>query len=94
LSVTSIDCDNIWIFLRQGAHHDAQKSTIVTFPKLPKRNDFPSGLGAENLKFILCLQLAVAPAAGELISVVLLYRDSSFSAFKDSSKPQKSFLFF
>jgi hypothetical protein len=27
---------------RQGAHHDAQKSTIVTFPKL-KRNTFPSG---------------------------------------------------
>jgi hypothetical protein len=32
------------VFFRQGAHHDAQKSTIVTFPKLSLRETtFPSG---------------------------------------------------
>jgi hypothetical protein len=70
-----IDC-NIWFSLRQGAHHDAQKSTIVTFPKLSLRETtFPSGLEQQNLKFICRLLLgAVAPTAGELISVSFVLR--------------------
>jgi hypothetical protein len=33
----------------QGPHHEAQKSTMVIFPKLSFREiNFPSGFGAEN----------------------------------------------
>jgi hypothetical protein len=33
--------------LRQGPHHEAQKSTIVILPKLSfKETTFPAGLGA------------------------------------------------
>jgi hypothetical protein len=40
----------------QGPHHEAQKSTIVTFPKLSLSEiTLPSGLGAEKSD----LQLAV-----------------------------------
>jgi hypothetical protein len=47
---------------RQGPHHDAQKSTIVTFPKLSLREiTFPSGLGAEKSDLHLA---AGAGAAG------------------------------
>lgn len=36
--------------LLQGLHHEAQKSTIVTFPKLfLSEITFPSGFGAEKL---------------------------------------------
>jgi hypothetical protein len=65
-----IDCNNIW-FSRQGAHHDAQKSTIVTFPKLLKRNDFPFGVRAAKSEVHLSSPTgaAVAPTAEELISV-------------------------
>ncbi len=35
---------------RQSPHHEAQKSTIVTFPKLSLRlTTLPSGFGAEKL---------------------------------------------
>ncbi len=44
----------------QGPHQDAQKSTIVIFPKLSFRlTIFPSGFGAENSELHLAL-----PAAG------------------------------
>jgi hypothetical protein len=85
-----IDCNNIWVSLRQGAHHDAQKSTIVTFPKLSLRETFPSGLGAAKSEVHLASPTgaAVAPTAGELISVSLFFTDFP-RIFKDSSKPLK-----
>jgi hypothetical protein len=58
-----IDCNNIWVSLRQGAHHDAQKSTIVTFPKLSLRETtFPSGLGAAKSEVHLASPTGAAVA--------------------------------
>ena len=54
----------------QGPHHDAQKSTIVIFPRLSFRlTIFPSGFGAEKSEFHLALSVAgpagaVAPTDG------------------------------
>ncbi len=53
-----------------GPHHEAQKSTIVTFPKLSfKEITFPSGLGAEKSELHLASPAvgAVAPAEGAFI---------------------------
>jgi hypothetical protein len=78
-----IDCNNIWVSLRQGAHHDAQKSTIVTFPKLSLRETtFPSGLGAAKSEVHLSSPTgaAVAPTA-ELISVSFVLRIFPLSFF-------------
>jgi hypothetical protein len=50
-----------------GPHHEAQKSTIVTLPKLSLSvTTFPSGLGAEKsaLQFGLPTGAADAPTAG------------------------------
>ena len=50
-----------------GPHQEAQKSTIVTFPKLSFRETiFPSGLGAEKSALQLGLPTAgaVAPTDG------------------------------
>ncbi len=50
----------------QGPHHDAQKSTIVIFPKLSFRlTIFPSGFGAEKLELHLALSgVGCAPPIG------------------------------
>ncbi len=50
-----------------GPHHEAQKSTIVTLPKLSlSETTFPSGLGAEKSALQLGLPTggADAPTAG------------------------------
>ncbi|MDW8851827.1 hypothetical protein SD960_17125 [Flavobacterium sp. MMLR14_040] len=50
-----------------GPHHEAQKSTIVTFPKLSLSEiTFPSGFGAEKSDLHLASPTggAVAPTAG------------------------------
>jgi hypothetical protein len=67
------ECNSLYIattfgfsFLH-GPHHEAQKSTIVTFPKLSLRETtFPSGLGAEKSALHLALPTgaADAPTAG------------------------------
>jgi hypothetical protein len=57
LSASLYNCNNIWFSLRQGAHHDAQKSTIVTFPKLSLRKLSLRVREQQNLKFIWRLQL-------------------------------------
>ncbi|GGA73372.1 hypothetical protein GCM10008015_12470 [Flavobacterium palustre] len=58
-----------------GPHQEAQKSTIVTFPKLSFREiTFPSGLGAEKSVLHLAAGAApgVAPAVGpEVIALIL-----------------------
>ena len=52
-----------------GGHHDAQKSTIVTFPKLSLREIiFPSGLGAEKSE----LQLLVPTLGGGVAAAGVL----------------------
>lgn len=73
----------------QGAHHDAQKSTIVTLPRLSLREMvLPSGLGAEKSALHLASPTgAVAPTAGEFISVSFAFTVlPAFVFFKDSSK--------
>nr|WP_230470652.1 hypothetical protein [Flavobacterium cheongpyeongense] len=53
-----------------GPHHEAQKSTIVTFPKLSLSDILlPSGLGAEKSDLHLALPTggADAPTAGNFI---------------------------
>jgi hypothetical protein len=69
-------------FLFDKVHHDAQKSTIVTFPKLSLRETtFPSGLGAAKSEVHLSSPTgaAVAPTAGELIFFV--FTDFPFRIF-------------
>src|SRR5699024_5962308 len=67
------ECNSLYIAttfgfsFRQGPHHEAQKSTIVTFPKLSlSETCLPSGLGAEKSALHLGLPTAgaVAPTAG------------------------------
>src|SRR6188768_3595967 len=79
---------------RQGPHHEAQKSTIVTFPKLSFRETvFPSGLGAE--KSVLHLAAgAGAPGTAEAPTEGVFNSESfvfialpGFVFFKDSSRP-------
>lgn len=56
--------------LRQGPHHEAQKSTIVTFPKLSLRETvFPCGLGAEKSVLHLVAGAGAAPGAAEAPTV-------------------------
>ncbi len=78
---------------RHGPHHEAQKSTIVTFPKLSfSEITFPSGLGAE--KSVLHLPSGdpadggTAPTAGFFISPSLvLIALPGFVFFNASSNP-------
>jgi hypothetical protein len=63
--------------LRQGPHHEAQKSTIVILPKLSfKEITFPSGLGAEKS----ALHLA-PPIEGAAAGPPLSFAKASFIAF-------------
>ena len=75
---------------RHGPHQDAQKSTIVTFPKLSLREiTFPSGLGAEKSVLHLASPTAgaVAPAAGAFIwSSLVFIALPGLVFFNDSSK--------
>lgn len=54
-----------------GPHQDAQKSTIVIFPKLSFREiTFPSGFGAEKSDLHLALPAAAgAPVVGAAFTV-------------------------
>jgi hypothetical protein len=74
--LSPFECNSLYIAttfgfsFRHGPHHEAQKSTIVTFPKLSLREiTFPSGLGAEKSVLHLASPAvgAVAPAAGAFI---------------------------
>lgn len=67
------ECNSLYIAttfgfsLRHGPHHEAQKSTIVTLPKLSlSETTFPSGFGAEKSALHLALPAAgaEAPTAG------------------------------
>ena len=52
----------------QGPHHEAQKSTIVTLPKLCFRlTIFPSGFGAEKSEVQL-----LSPSAGDAVGGVCI----------------------
>ena len=60
----------------QGAHHEAQKSTIVTLPKLSLSEIIlPSGLGAEKSVLHLASPAAGAdaPTVGAFISASLAF---------------------
>jgi hypothetical protein len=80
--------------LRHGGHQEAQKSTIVTLPKLCfKLITLPSGLGAakSDLHFVAGA-VGVAPTVGAFISVKrLLIALPGFVFFKSSSKLSNSF---
>jgi hypothetical protein len=69
-----------------GPHHEAQKSTMVTFPKLCFREiSFPWGFGAEKSD----LQLAGAGAGAGAIFDSLIFNSMAFPGFvvfKDASK--------
>ena len=74
--LSPFECSSLYIAttfgfsFRHGPHHDAQKSTIVTFPKLCLREIiFPSGLGAEKSALHLASPTgaAVAPTEGIFI---------------------------
>ena len=74
---------------RQGPHHEAQKSTIVTFPKQSfKAITLPSGFGAEKSVLHLAgVPVTGAAPAGFLISdnlVLIVLPGLVF--FKSSSK--------
>ncbi len=79
---------------RQGPHHEAQKSTIVTFPKFSLREIiFPCGLGPEKSALHLASPTGAdadddAPTeAGAFISASLvLIAKPGFVFFNDSSK--------
>src|SRR6187431_945383 len=79
---------------RQGPHHEAQKSTIVTFPKLSFRETvFPAGLGAEKsvLHFAAGAAgagTAEAPTDGVFFSAIFVFIAlPGLEFFKDSSSP-------
>ena len=79
----------------QGPHQEAQKSTMVTFPKHSlSETNFPSGLGAEKSDLHLASAGAgagaggVTPTAGVFISLSLvLMALPGFVFFNDSSNP-------
>lgn len=80
---------------RQGPHHEAQKSTIVTFPKQSfSAITLPSGFGAEKSVLHLagaaagaCICPGDATAPGFLISAnLVLIAFPGFVFFKSSSK--------
>src|SRR6187431_3198092 len=75
----------------QGPHHDAQKSTIVTFPKLSLRETvFPCGLGAEKsvLHLAGAAGTAEAPTEGVFNEASLVFTAlPCLEFFKDSSRP-------
>lgn len=81
--------------LRHGGHHDAQKSTMVTFPKLCfKLITFPCGFGAEKsaLHFAEPGAAGVAPTEGAFISVKrALIALPGLVFFNDSSKLSYNF---
>lgn len=84
--------------LRHGGHQDAQKSTMVTFPKLCfKLITFPCGLGAEKSALHFAEPGAagaagVAPTVGAFISVKrALIALPGLVFFRDSSKLSYSF---
>src|SRR6187402_3624695 len=79
---------------RQGPHHEAQKSTIVTFPKLSLRETvFPCGLGAEKSVLHLAAGApgaagtAEAPTEGDFNSASFVFTAlPGLEFFKDSSR--------
>lgn len=94
-----LECNSLYIAttfgfsLRHGPHQEAQKSTIVTFPKHSFREiTFPSGLGPEKSDLHLASAVGagagdVAPTDGDFISASLvLIALPGFVFFNDSSK--------
>ena len=87
----------------QGAHQEAQKSTIVTFPKLSLRLIiFPAGLGAEKSELHLAVPTGASAGAGGpaftegdfkalIFSAIAL---PGFVVFNDSSRPENNFSMF
>jgi hypothetical protein len=76
-----IDCNNIWVFSSTRTHHDAQKSTIVTFQTLLRETTFPSGLGAAKSE-VHFVSTGAGSATKGLISKFCL--DFPAFVFKDS----------
>jgi hypothetical protein len=66
-------------FLRQAAHHDAQKSTIVTFPKLLRETTFKEAKSEVHLSSPT--GAAVAPTAGIDFSKFCFYGFSSLLSY-------------